>query len=95
MCVAVQVSGWVITHRIAADTVRYTSLFVRKELRTRNCGLLLLTESILRQRDLIGIDSFGVFGVYFDNKSMIRFLKRSMAPYLDSVRETWGSVKIL
>ena len=87
------VVGWVITHRIAVDTVRYTSLFVRQDLQRAGRGILLLAESIRIQARELGLDSFGICSVRPNNKAMLTFLQRH-APSA-SVRETRGTRKSL
>lgn len=89
-----QVVGWLITHRISPKMIRYSSLFVRAELRARGCALPLLAEAIDRQARCRGLDSFGSFSVWLDNDPMVRFARR-LAPYLLSVRESRGSRKYL
>jgi ribosomal protein S18 acetylase RimI-like enzyme len=87
------VVGWVITHRIASDTVRYTNLFVRKELQKAGRAISLLAESIRRQTRDLGLDSFGICSVRASNTAMLRFLWRH-APSVD-LRETRGTSKSL
>jgi len=87
------VVGWVITHRIASDTIRYTSLFIRQDLQRVGRGISLLAESIRRQVKELGLDSFGICSVRANNKAMLTFLQRR-APSA-SVRETRGTCKPL
>jgi len=90
-----KIAGWMITHRIGPRTVRYTSLFVRREFRHLSLSLVLLTEAIRRQAADLGYDSFGLFGVSAENRSMMAFVKRHVAPFLISLRETYGTYKVL
>ena len=90
-----EIVGWLLTHRLAPDTIRYTALFVRSDLQRLGLGLSLLAESIRRQVSVLGQDSFGSFGVPVDNTRMIRFVNKRLAPYLISRVETRGTFKLL
>ncbi len=89
-----EVVGWLVTHRVAPKMVRYSSLFVRADVRAQNCAVALITEAIRRQEKLRGIDTFGCFTVMVDNPSMMKFTQR-LAPYLASIHEGRGSRKSL
>jgi hypothetical protein len=89
------VVGWVITHRIAPATVRYTALFVDERVRRLGHGIALLAEAMRRQMGALGDDSVGTFGVWLHNAPMIRFVRRRMAPYLISMAETRSARKQL
>lgn len=89
------VAGWMITHRVAADTVRYTSLFVRDELRGRGASMALVREATFLQLAALGPASFAMFGVLVDNPEMRRFVDRVMAPFLVDRFETVGRTKRL
>lgn len=88
-----EVVGWTINHRINPDTIRYTSLFVRKDLQKIGRAIPVLTEAIRRQ-----IDSdilYNVCCAEVINKPMVRFVKRRLSPYLTSLTETKGTQKLL
>ena len=89
-----QVVGWLITHRVAPDTVRFTSLFVRKDLQKMGRAVPLVVEAINRQGRELGHDSYVIFSVRSDNTPMMRFTKRHFAPYLASMTETRGTSKL-
>lgn len=89
-----QVVGWVITHRVAVDTVRYTSLFVRQDLQRLGRAIPLLLTSFLLQSETKEATK-AVFTVAVDNTPMIRFVHRRISPYLASVRQSWESSKLL
>jgi hypothetical protein len=46
-----KVIGWMINHRIAPDTIRYTPLFVSEEARNSSAGYMLIIEAVRRQWD--------------------------------------------
>lgn len=88
-----QVVGWMITHRVATDTVRYTKLFVRKDLQHLGRAIPLLAKAIklhLERKE----NTKGVFTVTVDNTLMIKFACRRLAPYLTSIRQSWVSEKL-
>lgn len=90
-----EVVGWSMTHRIAADTIRYTSLFVREEFQQYGLSIPLLADSIRRHEEFgekIGIFKY-TFIVYPDNENMLRFVKKRLGPYLDSLNESMKCVK--
>jgi GNAT superfamily N-acetyltransferase len=88
-----EVIGWMLTHRMREDTIRYSRLFVREDSRTRARGVALIAEAIWRQVRA-GIP-YGYFIVRSDNTPMVRLLKRRIAPYLESVREARVAEKLL
>jgi GNAT superfamily N-acetyltransferase len=88
-----QVVGWMITHRIAPDTIRYTSLFVKKELQQMGRAIPLLAESIKLQYSS-GIPNC-IWMVLSDNAPMLSFMRRRLAPYMNEAVESRGSFKLL
>jgi N-acetylglutamate synthase-like GNAT family acetyltransferase len=88
-----QVVGWMVTHRIAPDTIRYTRLFVKQELQKMGRAIPLLAESIKLQcsTDI----PYGIWTIQQDNLGMLNFMKRRMAPYLSSLQESRGVLKTL
>jgi GNAT superfamily N-acetyltransferase len=88
-----EVVGWMITHRIAPDTIRYTSLFIRQDLQKLGRAIPLLAEAIKRQVNSEILS--GIWTVWLDNQPMVNFVKRRMAPYLISMTETKGAYKFL
>lgn len=87
------VVGWMITHRLNPETIRYTSLFVRKDLQKIGRAIPLLVEAIRRQ---VNSDIFnGIWSIERDNLPMINFVKRRFTPYLTSLSETKGTQKSL
>jgi ribosomal protein S18 acetylase RimI-like enzyme len=87
--------GWFLTHRLAPDTVRYTSQWVREDCRASGCAVGLLAAAIRRQVAALGLDSRVVFAVRVENRPMVRFLERRLRPYLAALVETRGSSKAL
>jgi GNAT superfamily N-acetyltransferase len=88
-----QVVGWVINHRIAPDTIRYTCSFVRKDLQKMGRIITLYAEaSKLQLQENI---PYGLWIVPTVHEAMFNFIQHRLAPYLISVSESRGTVKFL
>jgi len=88
-----EVVGWMITHRLTPDTIRYTSLFIRQDFQNLGRAIPLLAKAIyLHNSSKV---TKGIFVVEIENKPMCRFVKRRMAPYLTSITETRETFKLL
>ncbi|MEQ8791035.1 MAG: GNAT family N-acetyltransferase [Pirellulaceae bacterium] len=74
-----RVSGWMVTHRIQPDVLRYTSLFVRPEVPGRGVGLHLLREAITRHLDTAPDARRSTLGVAAGNP-VWGFLQRRLMP---------------
>lgn len=81
-----EVVGWMINHRVAEDTIRYSILFVAKEFQRSGKAMLLLAESIRLQ--LESAVPFGKFAVQIENQSMLRIVRRHLTPYLTGQTES-------
>ncbi|AFY48299.1 acetyltransferase [Nostoc sp. PCC 7524] len=88
-----QVIGWMITHRVARDTIRYTKLFVREDLQRLGRAIPLLAKAIKLQLETQE-DSQAVFTVLADNTHMVKFLQKRLVPYQVFVRQSWGTTKV-
>lgn len=88
-----QVVGWILTHRIAPDTIRYTSMFVRQDLQRMARGIALLVKAI-RLQDKANIPK-GIWIVNHENMPMVGFVKKHMLAYLSSIEENRKSFKSL
>ncbi len=87
------VVGWVINHRIAPDTVRFTCSFMRRDLSRRGRILPLYTESIRRLGEIGCTICTFVTPVF--HKEMVEFINRRCARWISFVGETRGSAKRL
>lgn len=87
-----QVVGWLITHRIAPDTIRYTCDWVREDLQKTGCLLGLHAKAHKRQARAKIHKAIWTVPLHFSD--MVRFEKYEM-DYLSSVAQTRGSFKIL
>lgn len=84
-----EVVGWIITHRLDADTVRYTCSFIRADLGRLGRILPLYGESFRRLRKF-GFKR-GMFTTPWRHAGMAAFAQRWMAPYSEFVGETRGA----
>lgn len=88
-----QVVGWIITHRLAPDIIRYTCGFVRQDLQKLGRYIPLIANAIhIQAKARI---SEGIWTVPLVHTSMVYFVKKRMASYLSSLEETRGSFKSL
>lgn len=76
------VVGWMLTHRVNHETVRYSRLFVSPEHRRRFSGLALVAVALLRQ-SAAGIPKC-LCAVSSGNAAMMRVVRRRLEPYLEA-----------
>ena len=70
-----QVVGWMITHRISENTIRYTILFVKEELQSIGRGIALLARAIKLNLNHPEINQ-GSFALLINNEKMAKFAER-------------------
>jgi GNAT superfamily N-acetyltransferase len=93
-----QVVGWMLTDRVAPDTLRYDRLFVAHEFRRLGLGVMLLAASIwahYRAEGHLTPSRRGVWQTQAANRPMIAFIRRRMAPYLTALTEVYTASKQL
>jgi hypothetical protein len=78
------VQGWVITHRVVEDTLRWTLSFVTPHLQSRAGILPLWLETARRQRRDEALRQF-TFTVAASQPRMLRFTVRRMRPWLTTL----------
>ncbi|MBF0397612.1 MAG: GNAT family N-acetyltransferase [Desulfobacterales bacterium] len=93
-----EVAGWCITHRVAPNTIRYTAMFLRKDLRSSGLGILLLAESVRRLEKAVQIDKdlvdfHSIWMIEKKNDLMIKFAERYLLPWNVRVSEIKYSQK--
>ncbi|WP_082172257.1 TIGR03032 family protein [Limnoraphis robusta] len=88
-----QLVGWMVTHRVASDAIRYSTMFVDKRFQRLGRGISLLSESILRQVD--SSVPYCVFAVAQDNPAMLQFVDKHLEPYLTEVTHSYVALKQL
>ena len=84
-----RVVGWVINHRVAEDTVRFTCSFMRKDLGRRGRIMPLYTESLRRLRDEGCRTCLFITPVV--HRTMVDFVRRRCAPWASFFGETRGA----
>jgi GNAT superfamily N-acetyltransferase len=88
-----RVIGWMITHRIAADTIRYSQLFVEPEFQPLSRSILMLIKSILIHVEKAPEVTTATWRTEINNTAMVNFIYRRLAPYLDEIRKSFVSNK--
>jgi len=88
-----QVVGWVLTHRLAADAIRYTCSFVRQDLQKVGRIIPLYVNAIQRQINAEILK--GIWTVPFVYPGMVNFVRQRMAPYMIEIEESRMSSKDL
>jgi ribosomal protein S18 acetylase RimI-like enzyme len=87
-----KVVGWVITHRVAEDIVRFSVLYLRPHVRGRILAMAMLAAAI---RSACGIYREAIFLYRVDNQPMNSLVDRTLAPFVSSCREYLSSTKWL
>jgi GNAT superfamily N-acetyltransferase len=88
-----QLVGWMITHRVATDAIRYSTMFVDKRFQRLGRGISLLSQSILRQVD--STVPYCLFAVAQENPAMLTFVHKHLEPYLMEVTNSYVAFKQL
>lgn len=81
-----EVVGWLVTHRVAPDTLRYTSMFVEKRWQRLGRGIVLMAESLQRQYDRA--IPYYAYAVSSRNPPMLEFVDRHLKPYMSWIAES-------
>lgn len=87
-----KVVGWLITHRIYPDTIRYTCDWVREDLQKTGCLLALQIKA--HKRQAIANIPKAIWTVPLHHSNMVRF-EEYEKEYLTSMAQTRGSYKNL
>jgi hypothetical protein len=90
-----KIIGWCLTHRIAPDTIRYTSLFIQSSWQFKKLAMKLLIDSI--KLHLKNPTPWAVFDVplLLVHYSWVHLVKKRLAPYADQVihfKQAWHIV---
>jgi GNAT superfamily N-acetyltransferase len=88
-----QVIGWMVTHRVGPNTVRYSKLFLAPPHQRAARGIALVAEAILLQ--LASGVSQAILDIDANNEPMMRFARRHLAPFMTRMTETQVSMKPL
>lgn len=94
-----KVIGWIITHRIRPDLIRYTALYLRNEFRLHSFGLApkLLIESIKRHVFAKNPVKYGSCEIANQpqNPHWSRFIKHKLIPHSIEIQEVKSTYKNL
>lgn len=87
-----EVVGWIITHRVDPDTVRYSAFYIDHSLRGSGAAIHLLASSI--RRHVAMPTPVAVMDVSLDqaDASWVKLVKRGLVPYAKKVimlRQAW------
>lgn len=90
-----RVIGWVVTHRIAPDTIKYSCLYIQPEFQFLGASGKLLAESIKLQQK--SSKRWSVFEIFLDenNRSWFKFIQKRLAPYAletDLIFQSWKAL---
>ncbi|MCF2146425.1 hypothetical protein IQ276_008170 [Desmonostoc muscorum LEGE 12446] len=88
-----EVIGWVFTHRVAPDTIRYTTVAIAEAFERRGRGVGLLAEAIRRQ-----VNSnvpYLTGSVSHRYPRLLQFVQRHLTPYLTGVGEVRQTSKLI
>ncbi|NEQ73973.1 MAG: TIGR03032 family protein [Okeania sp. SIO2C9] len=88
-----EVVGWMVTHRVAPDTIRYSTMFVAQRFQKLGRGVALIAEA-LKQQIASPVPNC-TWGVAMENQQMVKFLRRRLAPYTTFISESRQSGKRL
>ena len=91
------VVGWLVNHRLDSATIRYTSLFIKEDLKLVGrtpIGIPLLFYGFLLQIEKSEAKQ-GIFTVKADNLAMLRLTQKTIKPYLASCKWSKQSFKQL
>jgi GNAT superfamily N-acetyltransferase len=81
-----EVAGWMITHRVRPDTIRYTCSFIREDLQ-RRFRILPIYQEAYRAQSAAGVMN-ALFMVPYRHKAMVNFVKRRWANQYGTVWES-------
>jgi GNAT superfamily N-acetyltransferase len=82
-----EIAGWIITHRVAPELVRYTSLFVRPRWQQPHITFALLAEAMRRCPAAHGPAMRGALAARAENSPMMRLLERKFRPFATAWHE--------
>jgi len=89
-----EVVGWILTHRLTPDTIRYTCAYIRPELQKLARIIYLYQKSIKLHMTRPDIPH-AIWTVPFRFKSHVGFILKRFGDYMDSIEESRESSKSL
>jgi hypothetical protein len=91
-------AGWVITHVVSPEILRFTSMYVTSDLEKRGhaaISLLAASIDVYRRAPREQVPATTMFNIHVDNKPMMRFARRRLLPYMRAVRHSYSAGKSL
>lgn len=88
-----QLVGWIVTHRTFPDQIRYTSLFVPKELQKVGLGIRLIGESVRKHYALRDNIPLAIHGTPYSLPDMVHFTLRRLFPHTTQLYESFEARK--
>lgn len=79
------VVGWLITHRMDQDTIRYSSLFIERPFHFHGIAMKLLASSILRHLQARTKYAYLEVPLIQVHPSWVRFIEKRIVPHATSV----------
>jgi hypothetical protein len=89
-----QVVGWLITHRLNSNTIRYSYGFIRQDLQKMGRLIFLIANAVQLQIKAKTAPNM-ICVVSCDHTPMLQFARKHLAPYLTAIEETRGCFKSL
>lgn len=88
-----QVIGWMICHRVAPDTIRYTAFYIKPEFTFRGYQIRLLADSIQKQQK--SDVKWALFELSLEGTpvSWINFVLKRLAPFAQATVEVYEAWK--
>ncbi|MEL6461296.1 MAG: GNAT family N-acetyltransferase [Cyanobacteria bacterium J06621_15] len=90
-----KVVGWMINHRTAPDTIRYTQMYVNPDSQPLSRSILFLAKAIDIQCKTTPEVPNATFRVETHNTPMVNFVNRRLAPHLEDIRYAWEVSKTI
>lgn len=91
-----QIIGWLLTQRIAEDTIKYTALYINPLYKSKGIAIRLLVNSIKRQvKNKITWGIFDVNPKQVDDRWM-KFVYKRLVPYTHHtvhIKKSWKSLQ--
>lgn len=76
-----EIVGWIIIHRIAHDTLRFSTFYVDRDFRTSDVSAWLLAEAIILAQKTKTGKAFFEFNLDQVDRSWIDLVKKRLAPF--------------
>ena len=87
------IAGWLVTHRISPDTIRYTHNYILPKLENRGLALAMMATAIRAQHET-GVRNI-IWTTPAHHARMVEFTQRRIFPYLSWMKYVMRSTKKL